>query len=153
MRLDGRTLEIREAAKIDRTVSGIGSEELGQTLQDGKTFLKRAQERIVENAVEIGSVTWKACMHCHQDQRINDLRSRRIRTVFQPVNVLCRRYIRCTCRRGKPWVMRPPWLSALKRSTPEFRYLFAEWGSKAPHRRAVEMFDKFLPLAEEYRTG
>jgi hypothetical protein len=46
-RLDGRTLEVREVAKIERTASGIDPEELGLTLRDGKTVLKQVQERMV----------------------------------------------------------------------------------------------------------
>jgi hypothetical protein len=94
-------------------------------------------------------VASQSCMHCHQDQRIKDLRSRRIRTVFGAVDVFCRRYVRCTCRGGRPWVMWPLRLMALKRSTLELRYLLAKWGSKIPYRRVVELFKEFLPLADD----
>jgi hypothetical protein len=36
-RLAGKRLEIREVAKVERRATGIGPEELGLTLADGKT--------------------------------------------------------------------------------------------------------------------
>ncbi len=40
---------------------------------------------------------------------MKDLRSRQLRTVFGAVDVFCRRFVRCTCRGGKPraaWPLR-----------------------------------------------
>ena len=46
-RLAGKRLEIQEVAKVEREATGIGPEELGLTLADGKTVLKQVQARIV----------------------------------------------------------------------------------------------------------
>lgn len=44
---DGKTLEVRAASAIERTASGIDSEELEPNLQDRNTVLKSAQARVV----------------------------------------------------------------------------------------------------------
>ncbi len=46
--LDGRTLELREVAKVERTSCGIDPEALGLSLQDGKTILRQVQSRMVQ---------------------------------------------------------------------------------------------------------
>ena len=46
-RLAGKRLEIQEVARVERGATGIGPEELGLTLDDGKTVLKQVQARIV----------------------------------------------------------------------------------------------------------
>jgi hypothetical protein len=58
-RVDGRTLEVREVAKIERTASGIDPEELWLTLQDGKTALKQVHDRMVRTQVELICMAWR----------------------------------------------------------------------------------------------
>jgi hypothetical protein len=59
-RLAGKRLEIQEVAKVDREATGIGPEELGLTLADGKTVLKQVQARIVQIQIEAISAAAKA---------------------------------------------------------------------------------------------
>ena len=84
-RLGGQRLEIREVAKVEREATGIGPEELGLTLADGKTVLKQVQERIVQIQIEALSAAAKACRNCGRNQRMKDLRKRQLRTVFGAV--------------------------------------------------------------------
>jgi len=56
-RLDGRTLEGRAVAKLERAAYLVGREDIGLTLRDGKTVLKQLQERIVQMFMEGLSVT------------------------------------------------------------------------------------------------
>jgi hypothetical protein len=146
-RLAGKTLEIHEVAKVDRVATGIGPEELGLTLADGKTVLKQVQERIVQNQIEAISAAAKACQHCGRNQRMKDLRTRQLRTVFGAVNVFCRRFVRCTCRGGKPLAQWPLRWMQVKRTLPELSYLLAKWGSTMPYRRAAQLLSEFLPLS------
>ena len=46
-RLAGKNLELQQVAKLERPPGGVQPEEIGLTLQDGKTVLKQVQERIV----------------------------------------------------------------------------------------------------------
>lgn len=127
---------------------GIGPEELGLTLKDGKTILRQVQGQIIQDQVNVESVIWGLCTHCHRVLRIKDRRMRRLWTVFGIVDIVCRRVIRCTCRGGKPWVLWPLGRMGLKRSTPELAFLLAKWGSKVPYRRAAELLSEFLPLSD-----
>jgi hypothetical protein len=147
-RLRGRTLGIRAVAKVERESYRIEPEELGLTLQDGKTVLRQVQDCMVQAQANVEDAAWKLCMHCNREQRTKDLRSRPLRTVFGTVDVFCRRYVRCTCRGGRPWIMWPLGLMGLKRSTPELTYLLAKWDSMLPFRRAAELLGEFLPLSD-----
>jgi hypothetical protein len=115
-RLAGKTLELQQVASLERPSSGIQPEEIGLTLQDGKTALKQVQERIVQTQINVESAVWRSCMHCQRPQRMKDLRSRRLGTVFGNVDIFCRRYIRCTCRGGKPSIQWPLGRMGLKRN-------------------------------------
>jgi hypothetical protein len=50
----------QEVAKVKREATGIGPEELGLTLDDGKTVLKQVQARIVQIQIEAISAAAKA---------------------------------------------------------------------------------------------
>jgi hypothetical protein len=56
-RLAGRTLELRQVASVERSASGIEPEELGLTLQDGKTVLEQVQAKIVQTQVRVSTRT------------------------------------------------------------------------------------------------
>ena len=58
-RFAGKRLEIQEVAKVECEATGIGPEELGLTLDDGKTVLKQVQARIVEIQIEAISAAAK----------------------------------------------------------------------------------------------
>jgi hypothetical protein len=147
-RLAGKRLELREVVTIQREAVEIGPEELGLTLADGKTVLKQVQERIVQTQIEVISAAAKACPHCGRKQRMKDLRSRQLRTVFGTVDVFCRRFVRCTCRGGKARAVWPLGRMGLKRTSPELSYLLAKWGSATPYPRAARTLNEFLPLSD-----
>ena len=146
-RLAGRRLEIREVAKVERKAAYIGPEELGLTLADGKTVIRQVQERIVQMQIEAISAAANACEHCSRNQRVKDLRRRRLRTIFGVVEVLCRRFFRCTCRGGRSRALWPLRWMQVKRTLPELSYLLAKWGSAMPYRRAAQLLQEFLPVS------
>ena len=125
-RLAGKTLAVEEVAKIDRCASGIASEDIGLSLQEGKDVLKHVQRNIVQTQVRVQSAASSCCMYCSATQLVKDIRRRQIRTVFGKITVACRRYIRCTCRGGRPTIIWPLGLIELPGSTPELRYLLAK---------------------------
>jgi hypothetical protein len=69
-RIAGKTLEVREVAKVERETTGIGPEELGLTLADGKAVQKQVQERMVQIQIEAISAAAKACRRSHA-RRVN----------------------------------------------------------------------------------
>ena len=72
-RLAGRNLGLQQVAKLERRSSGAQPEEIGLTLQDGKTVPKQVQERIVQTQFNVESAAWKSGMHCQREQRMKDL--------------------------------------------------------------------------------
>jgi len=52
-RLAGKALELCPVASVERSASGIEPEELGLTLQDGKTVLKQIQAKMVHSQISI----------------------------------------------------------------------------------------------------
>jgi len=52
-RLDGRILERELVSSVERPASGIGPEEIGLTLEEGKAVLRKAQARIVQTQVDM----------------------------------------------------------------------------------------------------
>ena len=51
-RLAGRVLERELVAKVERAATGIGPEEIGLSLEEGKTVLRQVQARIIQMQVE-----------------------------------------------------------------------------------------------------
>ena len=147
-RLAGKTLAVEEVAKFDRCASGISSEEIGLTLQEGKDVLKHVQRNIFQTQIQVQSMASSRCMHCSGTLRVKDIRTRQIGTVFGKIAVSCRRYIRCTCQGGLPSILWPLGPMELPGSTPELSYLLAKWGSILPYRRAAEMLGELLPISD-----
>jgi hypothetical protein len=147
-RLAGKTLAVEEVARFDRCADGIAREDIGLTLTEGKDVVSQVQRKIVQTQIRVLSLAKSLCMHCSAAQLVKDVRTRQIRTVFGKIKVTCRRYIRCTCRGGRPTVLWPLGMMGLPGSTPELTYLMAKWGSILPYRRAAEMLGELLPISE-----
>jgi hypothetical protein len=147
-RLAGKTLAVEAVAQFDRQASGIVPEEIGLTLEEGKDVLKQVQRNVVQTQIHVQGLASSLCIHCSGAQLVKDVRRRRIRTVFGPVKVACRRFIRCTCQGGRPSILWPLGMMELPGTTPELSYLLAKWGSLLPYRRAAEMLGELLPISD-----
>jgi hypothetical protein len=88
-------------AQVEREATGIGPEEIGLPLEEGKTVLRQVQARMIQTQVEAVEAAHRKYALCERNQCIKDSRTRCVRTVFGTVRVSCRRYLRCTCRGGK----------------------------------------------------
>ena len=138
-RLDGRVLERELVSNVVRSAAEIGPEEIGLTLDEGKTLLRKVQSRIIQTQVDVLSAAYRQCFRCGRDQRVKDIRTRVARTVFGAVKVSCRRYVRCRCHGGKTgtiWVLNR---QQLYETSPELQYTYATWGSKVPYRCCYPM--------------
>jgi hypothetical protein len=88
-RLDGRILERELVSSVERPASGIGLEEIGLELEEGKAMLRKVQARIVQTQVDVLSAAHRRCFRCGRNQPVKDLRTRTARTVFGTVEVSC----------------------------------------------------------------
>ena len=99
--LGDRILERELVARVQRTAAGIGPEEVGLSLEEGKTVLRQVQAHMIQRQVEALAAGHRRCLQYRGNQRVKDRRTRSVRTVFGTVRVSCRRYLRCTCRGGE----------------------------------------------------
>ena len=63
-RLDGRMLERELVSSVERAASGIGLEEIGLKLEEGKAVLRKVQARIVQTHVDVLSAAHRRCVRC-----------------------------------------------------------------------------------------
>jgi hypothetical protein len=146
-RLAGRIIERRLVAQVERPT--IAPEEIGLSLEEGKTVLHQVQARIIQTQADVlGAAHWR-CKLCGRRQRIKDRRTRCVRTVFGAAQVSCRRFFRCTCRGGKRTTLWPLNGRRLPCTTPELQYLYASWGSRVPYRRAAAALGDLLPIGSD----
>ena len=147
-RVDGRMLERELVSSVERPASGIGLEEIGLDLEEGKAVLRKVQARIVQTQVDVLSAAQRRCFQCGRNQRVKDFRTRIARTVFGTFQVSCRRYLRCKCRGGKKAAIWPLHRHQLSGTSPELQYLYATWGSRVPYRRAAAVLGELLPICD-----
>ena len=60
-RLDDRFLERELVYRVERPACGIGPEEIGLTLEEGKAVLRKAQARIVQTQVDMLGAARMGC--------------------------------------------------------------------------------------------
>src|SRR5687768_3949931 len=82
-RLAGRILGRQLVAQVEREATGIGAEEIGLTLDEGKTVLRQVQAGVVQGQVEALQVAHRRCLQCGRKQRIKDRRTRCLRNSFR----------------------------------------------------------------------
>jgi hypothetical protein len=147
-RLDERILERELVSRVERPACGIGPEEIGLSLEEGKAVLRKVQARIVQTQVDVLGAAHRRCCHCGRNQRVKDLRHRTFRTVFGTIQVSCRRYFRCKCQGGIRATVWPLHRQQLSGTSPELQYLYASWGSKVSYRRAAALLGEMLPICD-----
>ena len=145
VRLAGRVLSRQVVAQVEREATGIVPEEIGLTFVEAKTVLSQVQTGVIHRQVEALQAAHRKCLHCGRKQRIKDRRKRCLRTLFGVVRVSCRRYLRCRCRGGNRVTVWPLNAKQASGTTPELQYLYADWGSKVPYRRAATVAQELLP--------
>jgi hypothetical protein len=152
VRLDGRVLDRQLVAQVEREATGIGPEEIGLTLEEGKAVLSQIQAGVIHRQVEALQAAHRKCFQCGRKQRIKDRRRRCLRTIFGVVRVSCRRYLRCRCQGGERVTVWPLHGRQASGTTPELQYLYADWGSKVPYRRAARVLQELLPGRVSHTT-
>lgn len=120
-RLAGQIIERQLVAQVERPT--VAPEEIGLSLDEGKTVLHQVQASMIQAQAEVlGAPHWR-CDQCGRRQRIKDRRTRCVRTVFGVVRVTCRRFLRCRCRGGKRTTIWPLNGRRLPGTTAELQYL------------------------------
>jgi hypothetical protein len=105
VRLAGRVLHKQLVAQVEREATGIGPEEIGLTLEEGKTVLSQVQVGVIHRQVEALQAAHRKCLQCGRKQRIqgspealpeNDFwRSSSVLPPFSPLPVSRRQASHC----------------------------------------------------------
>ena len=114
-RLDDRILERELVSPVERPASGIGPEEIGLTLEEGKTVLRKVQARIVQTQVDMLGAAHRGCFRCGDCIRLNRkgrFRNCLIRITCSPTDELLQSRAAGAVRdaiyvlqmRGMPWL-------------------------------------------------
>jgi hypothetical protein len=148
-RLGGCILERHQVATVERTTSEIAPEAFGLSLEEGKSLVQQVQARIVQTQTDVVAASGRTCSLCNRKQRVKDVRSRSVRTVFGRIAVTCRRYIRRRCQGEHRRSLWPLSRHRLLGTTPELQYLYATWGSKLLYRKAAALLKDLLPVSTE----
>jgi hypothetical protein len=124
-RFGGCILERHQVATVERTTSEIAPEAFGLSLEEGKSLVQQVQARIVQTQTDVVAASGRTSLLCNRKQRVKDVRSRSIGTVFGRIAVTCRRYIRCRCQGEHRRSLWPLSRYRLLGTTPELQYLYA----------------------------
>ena len=62
VRLAGRVLDRKLVAQVEREATGIGPEEIGLTLEEGKTVLSQVQAGVIHRQVEALQAAHRNCL-------------------------------------------------------------------------------------------
>jgi hypothetical protein len=74
-------LERQLVAQVEREASGIGPEEIGLTLEEGKTVLRQVQARMIQTQVEAVEAAHRKCVQCGRDVSYHFIRERRYHAI------------------------------------------------------------------------
>ncbi len=132
---------------IEKDVGRLSKGEIGLTIADGKSIMACLQQLVVKQQCEAYVLTSWYCTDCQTFRRIKDYGKRKIRTVYERVEVSNPRIM--YCRRCVPYFCDA---SAVLRdicpdqATPELMELSARLGSLMPYRKAADVLAEFLPI-------
>lgn len=137
----------RSELAIDKDLARVSAGEIGFSVEDGKAIMAHLQQAVVKQQCEAYVLTSRFCMDCESFRRIKDYGKRKIRTVFDCVEVRSPRIMncqRCLPHFGGAWSV----LADIcpDQATPELMERSARLGALLPYRKAAEVMAEFLPL-------
>ena len=117
------------------------------SIDDGKKIMVALQSAVVNEEAEAYSLFRRVCPDCHNFRPVKDYTTRRIRTVFDTVEVRNPRWMLCRdCHPGMDAAFAPLKEICPDRATPELMELTARLGSLIPYRQAARVLAEFLPI-------
>jgi len=121
---------------------------VGLTLVDGKRTLAELQNHLVRAQTEEYCRQRRLCSHCGSQRPLQDVRARRLLSVFGTVEVRAPRFLPCRCAVTRRHIFNPVAEIMPDRCTPEYELIIAKMGSLLPYRRAQTLLSEFLPLSD-----
>ena len=114
-------------------------EDIGLSIEDGKTLLKSLQHQIVEAQAETFCASKSVCQGCRRRLRKKGTHAIRYRTVFGDISVNSPRYYRCRCKGRRPKTFSPLTELLPNHTTPELLWLETRWASLVSFGVSVDL--------------
>jgi len=137
---DGSARRSREVGLLTR--EELRDENIGLTLEEGRRLLQSLEMAIISNQAAYFEERRRRCTNCERPQRVKDVRTKCVQTVFGRYRFRGRRFQTCKCFRffRMPKTLFPLGELIPRRTTPEVRYLLVELGARMPYREASRTF-------------
>ncbi|RWI84307.1 MAG: hypothetical protein EOR22_32485, partial [Mesorhizobium sp.] len=131
----------RKAVRIDKSRERLFDGDLGLSIENGKTIMAALRSTVVNHEAETYSLFRRVCPDCHRFRSVKDYTTRRIRTVFDIVEVRNPRWMLFRdCYPGMVVAAFAPLREICPdRATSELMELTARLGSMMPYRQAARI--------------
>jgi hypothetical protein len=126
-------------------------EQLGLTLEEGKTLLAKIQEKTVAQQVAVYNAQQQPCPHCHKPRGKKGTHQIVWRSLFGKLRLPSPRLYTCDCQPQQQKSVSPLAELLSERTAPEFKYLQSKWASLMSYGLSVKLLEEVLPL-EAYPT-
>ena len=140
--------ELRESEVIVLDKGHDRHEDVGLSIEDGKTLLKSLQHQIVEAQAEAFCASKSVCQGCKRRLRKKGAHAIRYRTVFGDIPVNSPRYYRCRCKGRRPKTFSPLTELLPDHTAPELLWLETRWASLVSFGVSVDLLKDVLPVGE-----
>lgn len=123
-------------------------ENLGLSIQDGKTILKGVQETLVDKQVEASFRVAKRCSKCCQSRNTKGYHDVKLRTIFGSIQIKSPRLHHCLCEDSSAKTFSPLAKIISSHTTPELLFLEAKWSSTMSYGMTAKLIEDVLPVDE-----
>ena len=140
--------ELREREVIVLDKEHDRHEDIGLSIEDGKTLLKSLQHEIVEAQADAFCASKSVCHSCRHRLRKKGTHAIRYRSVFGDISVNSPRYYRYGCKGHRPKTFSPLTELLPGHTAPELLWLETRWASLVSFGVSVDLLKDVLPVGE-----
>ncbi|NET47130.1 ISKra4 family transposase [Okeania sp. SIO2B3] len=141
---DSQPQIIQEITEIER--SYLQPENLGLSLTEAKTLLKKVQQTLVEQQIAEYEHQQNSCQHCQKKLLHKDKRTIVYRTLFGKLKLPCNRLFHCSCQKHSTRTFQPLANLLKQRTSPELLYLESKFASLMSYGLSVKLLEELLPI-------
>ncbi|RWE83368.1 MAG: hypothetical protein EOS63_05095 [Mesorhizobium sp.] len=85
----------RKEVRIDKSCESLFDGDIGLSIGDSKKIMAALQNAVVTHEAETYALLRRVCLDCHTFRAVKDYTTRRIRTIFDTVEVRNPRWMLC----------------------------------------------------------
>jgi ribosomal protein L32 len=133
--------------RIEKGFKPLAAGEIGLSIDDGKRVMATLQELVVKQELATYALARRVCPDCGRFRPVKDYTTRKIRTVFGPVEIENPRWMLCQrCLPHTFIAFTPVDEMCSDRATSESMELSARLGGMMPYLKAAEILVEALPV-------